>query len=89
MENIVFGIELMVVGMSTVFCILLIVIFGGKMLIKAVNKFAPEEAAAPRKSGLASMPQAIDGTTMEVLKQVVTQLTGGKGHLASAKPINK
>ena len=43
MENIETGLLLMVVGMATVFVILLIVIYLGKGLILAVNKYAPEE----------------------------------------------
>ena len=75
----------MVVGMSTVFLILLIVIWGGKLLIKAVNKIVPEEAVVPKKG---STPQAqVDSTTMTVLQQVVSQITGGKGHVASAKRV--
>ena len=85
MENIGFGLELMVVGMCTVFLILLIVIWGGKMLIKVVNRVAPEEVVSPKKSASTPQGNAIDATTMEVLRQVVSQLTGGKGHLASAQ----
>ncbi len=85
MNNIGLGIELMVVGMSTVFLILLIVIWGGKLLIKAVNKIAPEETVAPKKG--AAAPAQVDSTTMAVLQQVVSQITGGKGHVASAKRI--
>ena len=43
MDNLGIGFELMIVGMSTVFLILLIVIWGGKLLINVVNKIAPEE----------------------------------------------
>ncbi len=86
MENLGIGIELMVVGMLTVFCILLIVINLGKLLIKVVNAVAPEEQVAPKKAAAAA-PAAIDATTMAILEQTVSQLTGGKGHVASAKKI--
>ena len=43
MENIETAILLMVVGMATVFVILLIVIYLGKLLITLVNKYAPED----------------------------------------------
>lgn len=85
MDNIGLGIQLMVVGMSTVFLILLIVIWGGKLLIKAVNRLAPEEATSPKKTEQVS--GAIDSTTMSVLQQVVSQVTGGKGYLSSAKRV--
>lgn len=85
MENIGLGIELMVVGMSTVFLILLIVIWGGKLLIKAVNRVAPEETVPAKKAPAA--PASVDSTTMAVLQQVVSQITGGKGRVASAKRV--
>lgn len=47
MENIGVGLMLMVVGMATVFVILLIVIYLSKYLITVVNKVAPEET--PKK----------------------------------------
>ncbi|MCQ2196377.1 MAG: OadG family protein [Bacteroidaceae bacterium] len=88
MENLGIGIQLMIVGMLTVFCILLIVINLGKLLIKVVNAVAPEEQVAPKKAAAASAPAAaIDATTMAILEQTVSQLTGGKGHVASAKKI--
>lgn len=48
MENIGVGLMLMVVGMATVFVILLIVIYLSKYLITVVNKVAPEET--PKKA---------------------------------------
>ena len=41
MENLGIGLQLMIVGMCTVFLILIIVIYGGKLLIMAVNRLAP------------------------------------------------
>ena len=85
MNNLGVGFELMIVGMSTVFLILLIVIWGGKLLIKAVNRIAPEEVVAPKKG--ATPAATVDGSTMAILQQVVSQITGGKGHISSAKRI--
>lgn len=83
MENMELGFELMLVGMCTVFVVLLIVIWGGKLLIKMVNKIAPEEAVVAKSQ--ASAPTAVDAPTMAILQQVVSQITGGKGKVASAK----
>lgn len=80
------GLELMVIGMLTVFTILLIVINLGKLLIRVVNAVAPEEKAAPKKAAAATSV-AIDANTMAILEQTVNQITGGKGHVASAKKI--
>lgn len=86
MENIAFGLQLMIVGMLTVFAILLIVIYGGKLLIMAVNKIAPEEEKKPQKAAAAPASK-IDAATMAILQETVRQLTGGKGTVASAKKI--
>lgn len=48
MENIELGLLLVVVGMVTVFVILLIVIWLSQLLISIVNKVAPEEAPKRR-----------------------------------------
>jgi oxaloacetate decarboxylase gamma subunit len=89
MENMSVALELMVVGMVTVFLILLIVIYFGKLLILVVNKWAPEEATTVKKK--TAQPSAasntIDATTMEVLQAAVKQLTGGKGHVAGVKKL--
>ena len=87
MENIGIGLQLMAVGMCTVFLILLIVIWGGKLLIKAVNKIAPEEEVSNKKAKAVAVVESIDAQTRAILDQVVSQITGGKGHVSSAKKI--
>lgn len=84
MENLGIGLQLMIVGMCTVFVILLIVIYGGKLLINLVNMVAPEEVTAAKKK---VETQSVDPTTMAVLQEVVKQLTGGKGRVESAKRV--
>ena len=86
MENLGIGFELMVVGMCTVFLILLIVIYGGKLLIQVVNRIAPEEVSNARQKVAAQTPGA-DPSTMAVLSEVVRQLTQGKGKITSVKKI--
>lgn len=80
------GVEMMVIGMLTVFSILLIVINFGKLLIKIVNAIAPEEQVIHKKAA-SSAPAAIDANTMTILEQTVSQITGGKGHVVNAKKI--
>lgn len=87
MDNLGIGLQLMIVGMSTVFMILLIVIYGGKLLISVVNRIAPEEVAAAKKTVAVQTPAAVDPSTMAILSEVVKQITGGKGHIESAKKI--
>ena len=86
MEYLGIGLQLMIVGMSTVFAILLIVIYGGKLLIGIVNRIAPEEVVAAKKT-VAAQSGAVDASTMAARQEVVRQLTGGKGHVESAKKI--
>lgn len=80
--NDIFGaLQLMVVGMLTVFCILLIVIGLGTLLIKLVNKYAPEEAAAKQPvAKLMGAATQVDATVKAIIDATVSQITGGKGH---------
>ena len=84
MENIQEALVLLVIGMVTVFVILLCVIGLGKLLIALVNKFAPEEVV---KKAAASPVGAIDQRTREVIAAVVGQLTGGKGQVSHIEKV--
>ena len=74
------ALQLMAIGMVTVFCILLIVIFLGTVLIKLVNKFAPEEVVAKKTAPAANAVQQVDATVKAVIDATIAQITGGKGH---------
>ena len=76
-EIILGGLMLMVVGMATVFVILLIVIYLSKYLITIVNKVAPEEA--PRK--VPTVAPTTDAGAMDAIKVAVEILTAGKGQV--------
>lgn len=84
MGNFSFGLMLMCIGMVTVFAILLIIINLSKLLIRFVNKFAPEEVA---KVPAASAPQSVDALTMDIIRAAVSQVTGGKGYVASVEKV--
>ena len=83
MENFKRGLILMVVGMVTVFVILLIVIYLGKLLIALVNKYIPEDAV-PVKAGRQG-PAAVPGHVMAVLAAAVNVVTGGKGKVSKVE----
>ena len=85
MENLGLGFMLMFIEMLTVFIILLLSIFRSDLLIKGVNKVAPEEAA-PTHNAAPAAP-AVDGLTMDIIKAAVSQLTGGKGQVASVEKV--
>lgn len=87
MEHMTLGLQLLIVGMLTVFAILLIVIFGGKLLINFVNMVAPEEVASAKKKVATTATGVVDPSTMAILQEVVKQITGGKGRLESAKKV--
>ena len=82
MENIETGLLLMCVGMSTVFVILLIVIYLGKLLISLVNKYAPEEVLAKKPARTNNQAsQAGSPTTAEAaaIISAVSMFTRGTG----------
>lgn len=74
---------LMIVGMGTVFVILILIINLSKLMIMAVNKFAPEEA--PKKAAApapAVIAPNVEAAIKEAIKQVapkamVTKITKG------------
>ncbi len=80
------ALQLLVVGMVTVFIILLIVINLGKLLIFLVNKFAPEEEAK-KKATAPAAAQPVDGTVKSVIEATVKQITGGKGYVSKITKI--
>lgn len=85
MENLETALLLMVVGMTTVFAILLIVIYLGKGLIALVNRFAPEEVIPVRQMNNAPTP--ISGNVLAVISAAVTVVTHGKGKVAKVEKV--
>lgn len=85
MENLNTALLLMVVGMTTVFAILLIVIYLGKVLIALVNKYAPEEII-PAKS-VTNGPASIPGNILAAISAAVTVVTQGKGKIVKVEKI--
>lgn len=78
MENLQTGLLLMAVGMITVFAILLIVIYLGKLLIQLVNKYAPEEVVVPKQRAT-SAPAAIPAHIVAAITAAVNVVTHNKG----------
>lgn len=75
------GVELMIVGMLTVFAILLIVIYGSKLLIVLLNKVFPADEV--RK------PSEVDDFTSvrPVLDAAVREISGGKAHIVKIEKL--
>lgn len=79
--NDIYGaLQLLLVGMITVFLVLLIVIGLGKALIWAINKWAPEEKVTKKAASAAKAISAIDAHTKAIIDAAISQITGGKGH---------
>lgn len=91
MENIETGLLLMVVGMTTVFAILLIVIYLGKGLIALVNKYAPEEVVVKKQAvavrTTAAQAGNISGKTTAAIVAAVSMVTGGQGKVTKIEKI--
>ncbi len=85
MENLNLALLLMVIGMATVFAILLIVICLGKALIALVNKYAPEEVVPAKQA--ANGPAAIPANIMAAISAAVTVVTQGRGKVAKVEKI--
>lgn len=86
MENLETALLLMVVGMSTVFIILLIVIYLGKLLISIVNKYAPAEEV-PIKQQQAKAPTPISGQILAAITAAVNVVTQGKGKVVKIEKL--
>ncbi len=80
MENLQLGFLLMLVGMVTVFIILLIVIYGSQALISLINKIAPAEHVKAKKSEQ-------EENLNPMFEAAVEQITGGKGRLVKVTKI--
>ena len=84
MENIETGLMLMVVGMLTVFLILLIVIWLCQLLISVVNKVAPEDE--PKKKQPA-VEASSDAAAKEAIQKAVSMLTANKGQVVKIEKL--
>lgn len=85
MENLNTALLLVVIGMATVFTILLVVIYLGKGLIALVNKYVPEEAVPVKAAANGSA--AIPGNVLAAISAAVTVVTQGKGKVAKVEKI--
>ncbi|MBP5420057.1 MAG: OadG family protein [Bacteroidales bacterium] len=82
-SNILEALELMVVGLSTVFLVLLLVICAGNLLIRFVNRFVPEEDSAKASQGSA---QTVDPNVAQAIKLAIQKISGNK---STAEKIEK
>ncbi len=74
------GLQLLLVGMLTVYLILVVVIFFSRLLIRLLNRFVPAEDV-PKKVRPEEIP-------MDVLQQAVAQITGGSGRIVKVTKVS-
>ena len=79
-ENLELALSLMIVGMTTVFAILFLVVVGGKLMISWVNRFYPEIK-------ITKEPQVGDSRTVAVIASVVDVVTQGRGVVEEIKRV--
>lgn len=81
----------MIVGMTTVFAILMIVIYLGKGLIVLVNKYAPEEIIVKKQTTpqrqTAAPAAGITNQTTAAIVSAVSVMTGGKGKVVKIEKL--
>lgn len=81
MENLQTGLILLMVGMVTVFTILLLLIILGKYLIIFVNKYFPEDETVSNKKTTQSP------TLSSIIEETIKTITNGKGKVKSIEKI--
>ena len=84
MENLGLGLTLMLIGMVTVFAILMIVIALSNALIRIVNKVCPAEEATKKAP---ARQATVDSAVMDVINAAVAQITAGKGRVTKVERI--
>lgn len=78
MENLSEALLLLLVGMTTVFCVLIIVIALGKGLILFVNKYIPEAVKEKQPSEANKRPTLAQITA---ITKAIDTITQGKGYI--------
>lgn len=78
---------LLAIGMITVFIILSLVVISGNVLIKIVNKYAPEPSKKVTRSSRSAVGTA--PAVIAAITAVVETVTGGHGKVDSIKKVDK
>ena len=76
-ENLMQSLQLLGIGLTTVFSVLLLIIFFGNMLIRLINKYAPVEEAQKSKA-VSSTPNPVDANVAQAINMAISQITKGK-----------
>jgi len=79
MSNLQIALELLSVGMVTVFIILCMVVLIGNVVVSFVNKFVPAEV--PKVKVLRRRTSEISSKSIAAIVSAVKTVTGGEGHV--------
>jgi oxaloacetate decarboxylase gamma subunit len=82
MDNFELALQLLGIGMLTVFVILFLVVLIGNVIIKFVNRYLPEAPKPVRKIAAATQA-AISPSKMAAIVSAVQIVTGGRGKITS------
>lgn len=85
MEKLLEALQLMIIGMSTVFSVLLLVILLGNLLIRVINKYIPEEES--KISNTENKSTSIDPSVVQAIQVAVAKMTKGKGKVEKIEKI--
>lgn len=80
------ALELLGVGMITVFIILALVVLIGNLIIRFVNKYIPEEVAKVTPA-VVSQKNGLNPKTMAAIVSAVNIVTSGKGKVSKIEKI--
>ena len=80
------ALELLGVGMITVFIILALVVLIGNLIIRFVNKYIPEEAAKVTPA-VVGQKNGLNPKTMAAIVSAVNIVTSGKGKVSKIEKI--
>jgi len=84
-DNFGIAIELLGIGMTTVFLILFLVVFIGFLIIKFVNRFMPQVQALPVVAK--KITSAIHPDKMAAIVSAVQTVTNGKGKVVKVEKL--
>lgn len=83
MDNFDVALQLLGIGMLTVFTILFLVVFLGNLIIRFVNRFIPEIQKVSANSP--STSSGIDSNKMAAIVAAVQIVTSGKGKVVNVE----
>ena len=87
-EQLMEGIEILIVGMITVFIVLGLVVLTGKFLIWSINKLTPDAVKKPvRTSFLKAANQEISQQKIAAIVAAVDVITKGQGKITTIKKV--